>query len=239
MSKQAIATVCTRFFVVPLEVFFDGVGNMMRRFMDKFNIGERIIGLVFLLVLMIVIVLTVVFAWTRSPAQPVFISPTPQQLLHIPEQAQAQQILQLQQLNQQLVQQLRLQEPKLPTEALLLRRHHSAPSRTDLEMAHSQQMISGPVTVPFHTTTPFNMPLTRTSPLADPATTPLSSSASVPFSFPATAHGGRSIVEEVSDDDADAEVKVARALGDHDMKAASPSASNVHGARSLSSQEQH
>jgi hypothetical protein len=45
---QALSNVITHIFISPLVVFLDLFGNALRHFMDKFNFGERVLGILFL-----------------------------------------------------------------------------------------------------------------------------------------------------------------------------------------------
>lgn len=60
---QAFANVVSQLILAPYEVFIDKLGDALRRFMDKFNMAERFIGIIILLFMMIIfsMCLTVMF----------------------------------------------------------------------------------------------------------------------------------------------------------------------------------
>jgi hypothetical protein len=49
---QALATVAANFFLAPFIVLLDKFGDALRNFMDKFNVAERLFGVILLVVMM-------------------------------------------------------------------------------------------------------------------------------------------------------------------------------------------
>lgn len=50
---QAMANVATHFFLAPFIIFLDKFGDALRHFMDKFNVAERIFGVILLIATML------------------------------------------------------------------------------------------------------------------------------------------------------------------------------------------
>jgi hypothetical protein len=77
---QAMANVGANFFLAPFIIFLDKFGDALRHFMDKFNVAERIFGVILLVATMLLS--TVMFGcimWSgRSMFQSQQIQPLPQ-----------------------------------------------------------------------------------------------------------------------------------------------------------------
>jgi hypothetical protein len=77
---QAMANVGANFFLAPFIIFLDKFGDALRHFMDKFNVAERIFGVILLVATMLLS--TVMFGcimWSgRSMFQSPQIQPLPQ-----------------------------------------------------------------------------------------------------------------------------------------------------------------
>jgi len=78
---QALSNVITHFFFTPCFVFLDMFGDALRHFMDKFNVAERMLGIIILVIGMVLfstVFLLVTWMYIRQPVyQPQTI---PQQL---------------------------------------------------------------------------------------------------------------------------------------------------------------
>ena len=58
---QALANVLTHIILTPFEVFLDRFGDALRHFMNKFNMAERFIGVIVLLVMTVLMTVGVGF----------------------------------------------------------------------------------------------------------------------------------------------------------------------------------
>ena len=68
---QSLANVVSQFLFSPFETFLDKLGDALRRFMDKFNVAERMFGIIILLMFMVMFsLLLIMFVWTYRISTP-------------------------------------------------------------------------------------------------------------------------------------------------------------------------
>ena len=75
---QAMANVGANFFLTPFVIFLDKFGDALRHFMDKFNVAERIFGVILLIATMLLA--TVLFGfiiWSGRGMVPQTLQPRP------------------------------------------------------------------------------------------------------------------------------------------------------------------
>ena len=62
---QSLSNVVSQFLFSPFEMFLDKLGDALRRFMDKFNVAERMFGIIILLIVMVMCsLLLIILVWT-------------------------------------------------------------------------------------------------------------------------------------------------------------------------------
>lgn len=72
---EALATTVAKFAMAPFEVFLDKFGDALRLFMDKFNVAERIMGVIVLLVMIVLCMASMVFMATRPVPHVMYLKP--------------------------------------------------------------------------------------------------------------------------------------------------------------------
>jgi hypothetical protein len=89
---QAMANVAANFFLAPFVIFMDKLGDALRHFMDKFNVAERIFGVILLVAVMLLA--TVMFGFIVWSGRSMVPTPPSHLLLtQNPKQQQQQQRL--------------------------------------------------------------------------------------------------------------------------------------------------
>ncbi len=82
---QAMANVAANFFLAPFVIFMDKLGDALRHFMDKFNVAERIFGVILLVAVMLLATVMfgfIVWSGRSMVPSPLLLTQKPKQLQH-------------------------------------------------------------------------------------------------------------------------------------------------------------